>query len=90
MAQVPPGGTKGTKRMSREQAMVLKMAETVARLYDELNEEHHPVLGSDDEIIIYQRPNVSDRDCVILRCLAEECLGCKTKVIRALVPTIKD
>jgi hypothetical protein len=80
--QVPPGAVRGRKGVTKDEAAVRKMATSVARVYEELNEAHHPVLSSGDEVIIFEGGRGNERDCIALSCIAEELLGCRTRVVK--------
>lgn len=82
MRQVPPGAIRGRKGVTKDEAAVRKMAISVAHVYEELNEAHHPVLGSGDEVTIFEGGRVNERDCLALSCIAEEFLGCRARVVK--------
>lgn len=82
MRQVPPGAVRGRKGVTKGEAAVRKMATSVARGYEELNEAHHRVLSYWDEVIIFEGGRANERDCIALSCIAEELLGCRTRVVK--------
>jgi hypothetical protein len=73
---------RATKKRDRQAAAVRKMADVVARVYEDLNEAQHPVLDRGEELIIFQGGRVSERDSVVLSCIAEQFLGCKPQVVK--------
>lgn len=80
--QLPPAAIKSSKKISKAEIATSRMAATIARIYDEINETHHPILSREDEVIVYQGEKVGERDVVVLSCIAEEMLGCKVRVVK--------
>lgn len=75
MEQAPPNAVRGTKKVTKVEAAARFMGGVVARVYDDLNEAYYPVLGRGDEVFIFQGDTVDERDCLVLSCIAERCLG---------------